>query len=405
MPSVLAACGLRSPTASHAAPVDWDAWWADQRAAGVIDFANWPYYIDRRRDNSHPSLERFTSSTATTVNYSRPIRGNARFLEKIRPALEAGRPIGYDIIVVTNGPELSTLIDNGWVTPLDHTRLKYFEANASDLVRDPPFDRGNRFTVAWQSGLTGIGYRPEAVEALGREPRSVADLWDTALTDRVGMFVDEMDLGSFGLMAVGVDPESSSVYDWSQAAQALRRQRNSGVVRGYYDQEYIGALQRGDVWISQAWSGDIFQARQLGHPELRFILPEEGAMLWTDNMMIPLHAAHPVDAMTYIDFVYHPEVAAMIADWVWYITPVPAAQPIIRERFGDPVVADSHLVFPEAASLGAPPPPIPDDSGTLGITPSGQPPLRRYYVFRSADELATWRRFFGPIVEPPGVES
>jgi spermidine/putrescine-binding protein len=241
---------------------------------------------------------------------------------------------------VTNGPELSTLIDNGWVTPLDHTRLKYFGANASDLVRDPPFDRGNRFTVAWQSGLTGIAYRPEAVEALGREPRSVADLWDTALTDRVGMFVDEMDLGSFGLMAVGVDPESSSVYDWSQAAQALRRQRNSGVVRG-----------------------------------------------------------------TYNDFVYHPEVAAMIADWVWYITPVPAAQPIIRERFGDPVVADSQLVFPEAASLGAPPPPIPDDSGTLGITPSGQPPLRRYYVFRSADELATWRRFFGPIVEPPGVGS
>jgi spermidine/putrescine transport system substrate-binding protein len=400
LPSILAACGS-SPAPRTAAPVDWHGWWANQQAAGVLDFANWPYYIDRRQDNTHPSLERFTSATGTAVNYSRPIRGDQRFLDKIQPALEVGRPIGYDLIVMTNGPAVSTLIDSGWVTPLDHSYLEHFDANASNLVRDPPWDRGNRYSVAWQSGLTGIGYRPEAVEALGREPRSVADLWDLAFTDRVGMFRDEMDLGSFGLMAVGVDPESSTQYDWSRAAGALRKQRNSGVVRDYYDQEYIQALQRGDTWISMAWSGDIFQARQLGHPELKFILPKEGAMLWTDNMMIPLNAAHPVDAMTYMDFVYRPEIAAMIADWVWYITPVPAAQPIIRDRFGDEVVADSPLVFPEAASLGELSTPITDGTGTLETTAPGDlPALRRYYVFQGPEDLATWRRFFGPIADP-----
>ena len=398
IPSLLSACGsASSATPARSIPADWELWWQEQQMTGVLDFANWPYYIDRKRGNVHPSLDLFTEATGTAVNYTRPVRGNASFLEKIRPALEAGRPTGYDLIVMTNGPSMSTLIDSGWLTPLDHTYLANFAESASDLVRDPPWDPGNRFSVAWQSGLTGIGFRPEAVEALGRKPTSVADLWDPALAGKVGMFRDEMDLGSFGLMKVGADPQRSSVYDWSEAADALREQRDSGVVKDYYDQEYLQALQRGDLWITQAWSGDIFQANQLGHPELEFVTPDEGAMLWTDNLMIPLHAQHPADAMTYMDFVYRPDVAAMIADWVWYITPVPASRPIIRERYGNDVVADSPLVFPESVSL---------DEPTGGASPAPSSPeapkvLRRYPVFQGDEELAIWRRFFGPIVPAP----
>jgi spermidine/putrescine transport system substrate-binding protein len=247
-------------------------------AAGVVDFANWPYYIDRRRDNSHPSLDLFTEQTGIRVNYSRPIRDNARFLDKIRPALQAGESTGYDLIVVTNGPELDELMEHGWLVPLDHSLLPNFERFASPLVRDPVWDRGNRFTLAWQSGFTGIAYRPEAVEALGREPSSIRDLWHPLLAGRVGMLVDLMDLGSFGLLAIDVDPETSTRFDWIRAAARLRDQRIDGIVRGYYDQGYLRALQRGDIWACQAWSGDIFQANQLGHPELRFVLPTEGAM-------------------------------------------------------------------------------------------------------------------------------
>ena len=396
IPSLLSACGVSSSASpgSGAVPTDWEQWWLEQQMTGTLEFANWPYYIDRQQNNVHPSLDLFTATTATAVNYSRAVRGNQSFLEKIRPDLEAGRPTGYDLIVMTNGPQMSTLIDSGWLTPLDHSSLENFTSNASDLVRDPPWDPGNRFSVAWQSGLTGIAFRPEAVEALGRKPNSVADLWDPALAGRVGMLRDEMDLGSFGLMKVGADPQHASIYDWSQAADALREQRDAGIVRGYYEQEYLQALQRGDLWITQAWSGDIFQANQLGHPELEFAIPDEGAMLWTDSMMIPLHARNPVDAMTYIDFVYRPDVAAMIANWVWYITPVPAARPIVREEYGNDVVADSPLVFPTDVQL---------DDPAVGespsqIVPGGPPVLRRYPVIAGTEELAIWRRFFGPIV-------
>ncbi|MFB3739798.1 MAG: spermidine/putrescine ABC transporter substrate-binding protein, partial [Candidatus Velamenicoccus archaeovorus] len=305
----------------------------------------------------------------------------------------------YDIIVITNGPELSELMDRGWLTPLDHSRLTTFARNAGPLVRDPPWDRGNRFTVAWQSGITGIAYRPEAVRALGREPSSLHDLWDPALAGRVGMLRDLMDLGSAGLLSLGIDPQTSTTLGWQRAAEALRGQRDAGLVRGYYDQGYLWALQTGRTWISQAWSGDIFQANQLGHPELRFVVPEEGAMLWTDNMMIPVTARHPLDALTYMDFVYRPEIAAMIADWVWYMTPVPASRSIIADVFHDQPVADSPLVFPGRDLLGEPWSYLaPDAEGRLEKhTTFLNSRLRNYYVFGDAAEYRAWRRLFEPI--------
>jgi spermidine/putrescine transport system substrate-binding protein len=101
-------------------------------------------------------------------------------------------------------------------------------------------------------------------------------------------------------------------------------------------------------------------------------------MLWTDNMMIPMNARHPVDAMTFMDFVYRPDIAAMIADWVWYVSPVPAAAEIVANDLGDPAVARSPLVFPTQDML---------DSGRL----------KQYRVFENDAEAATWEGVFGSV--------
>jgi spermidine/putrescine transport system substrate-binding protein len=385
----LAACEFNASTPGAAADAsvagtsgdevaDWAAWWRRQPQANRLNFANWPYYIDID-GNRRPSLELFTSETDINVNYLHTIEGNDTFFEEIVPYLEAGLPPYYDLIVMTNGPQVTKLIDSGWLTPLDHSRMPNFDRYAGELVRDPSWDPGNRYTVAWQSGITGIAFRPEAAEALGREPTSINDLFDPALEGRVGMMSDTLDLGSAGLLALGIDPGSSTEDDWLRAADRLREQRGGGLVRDYYGQSYIGAIRNGDIWASQAWSGDVFQAQQLGSGGLQFVVPEEGAMLWTDNLMIPRNAKHPVDAMTYIDFVYRPDVAAMIADWVWYISPVPAARRIIANRLDDPEVAGSPLVFPTADTLA----------------PAGS--LKQYRVFENDAAAASWSSIFGSI--------
>jgi spermidine/putrescine transport system substrate-binding protein len=380
------AASTRSASATPSAAVDPAAYWADQQFTRSVNFANWPYYIDRTRTNSHPSLDHFKEQTGIDVAYTRPIRGNASFLNKIRPSLEAGTP-AYDLIVITNGPELSELMASDWLTPLDHDLLPNFAEFASPLVRGPAWDPENRYTVAWQSGFTGLGFRPEAVEALGREPDSLRDLWDPRLEGRIGMMTDLLDLGSAGLLATGADPELSTVEDWRRAADYLREQHRRVAPR-YYDQGYIDALGRGDTWLSLAWSGDVFQLQQLGHPQLRWVMPDEGVMFFTDNMMIPRGAQHARDAIALMDFVYRPEIAALIADWVWYISPVPAASRIIERQLDDPVVANSPLVFPTLGGGGS------VSSGSSGL----DAPVRNYYVFSDPAEYEVWRSIFEPAI-------
>ena len=155
---------------------------------------------------------------------------------------------------------------------------------------------------------------------------------------------------------------------------ALQAQKDAGIVRRYYDQHYIDALESGEIWISQAWSGDVFQARASGYPNLEFVVPQEGVMHWTDNMMIPMHASNPQSAIMWMDFYYQPEVAARVADWVNYITPVPDAKAIIAGPLDDPSVARSDLVFP-TADINA----------------------RDYRVFSGKDEFEAWNGIFAPI--------
>src|SRR5262249_38665543 len=193
---------------------------------------------------------------------------------------------------MTNGWYLTELINHRWLIPLDLGLIPNFKKYASPLVKSPSYDPHNVYTVAWQSGFTGIAYDPNKT---GREITSVHDLWDPKFKGHVGMMSDNTELGSVGLLALGIDPTTSSQGNWNKAADKLKQQRP--LVRQYYDQSYISALERGDTWITQAWSGDIFQANNSGYPHLKFVVPKEGVMHWTDNMAIPLHAAHPRDAV------------------------------------------------------------------------------------------------------------
>ena len=131
---------------------------------------------------------------------------------------------------------------------------------------------------------------------------------------------------------MGVKPENSTPKDWQAAADKLKKQRDDGIVRKYYDQTYIDALKKGETALSMAWSGDIFQANlSAGNKDLKFVIPSEGGVIWTDNMCIPVGAAHPLDAITYMNWVYQPRIAATMAESIEYITPVPSAQTFIAQ--------------------------------------------------------------------------
>ena len=356
--------------------------WAKQKKQGHLDFTNWPLYIDVGKGNDHPSLDLFTKETGITVTYREDISDNASYYgTKIAPALSAGQSIGADIIVITNGFELTDLFLRDWLVPLDQNRMTNFYTYASDLAKDPAYDRGNVYTMPWQSGITGIGYNPKLI---GHDIKGWNDLLDPKLQGKIGMFSNNTDLPSAAMCAIGVNPETSTVDDWNKAADWLKKQRP--FVRKYYDQSYAGALVRGDLWASMAWSGDIF-LKQAENPDLRFVVPEEGGVIWTDNMCIPIHAAHPLDAMTYMDWVYQPKIAAMLADYINYITPVTAAQQIFQKDAADATNAADKKYYTNLAS-----------SPLIFPSPADFSRLHRYPVV-APDQVKTWNGLFEPIYQ------
>jgi spermidine/putrescine transport system substrate-binding protein len=374
--ALLASCGVGSSSSAAGAgsPATFD--WSAQQLNHQLNFANWPYYIDTSH-GTHPTLDTFKQQTGIEVNYKPVINDNQAFYAKISPELQQDKPTGWDIIVLTNGAQLSELIDNDWLIPLDLSLLPNFTKYAGDSVKNPSYDPGNKFSVTWQSGFTGLAFSPQATQALGREPNSLNDLFDPALAGHVGMMSDNTELGSIGLLKLGIEPSTSTPDDWNKAAEVLQQQKKDGIPLGYYDQGYVNKLENGDTWLTQAWSGDIFLANESGYPELKFVVPSEGVMFWHDNMLIPVGAENPLDAITYMNYVYDPQVAALLANYIWYVTPVPDAKKIVETLPSGSSVAASPLVFPDQAMYAK---------------------THQYYVYKGTSDLNEWNSIFDPII-------
>ena len=342
MASILAACGgdgTTTPgggTSAAGGGVDFGA-----EPGPEINFANWPLYIDTALNKDtdqkyHPSLDMFTADTDIAVNYEVVINDNASFFGELLPSLQAGQDTGWDIIVITNGREFTALTQNGWVTELDPTMRPNFDANAAPYAKSPTFDDGNKYSMAWQSGLTGIGYNTEDVS------RPVATLDDLANPDVVGtnsVGMLKADMADVVMINLGIDPQTSTPEQWKEAAAWLQMQKDSGTVRVYYDQGYIDDFVAGNLKATMGWSGDVLYYKIWEEYPFEFVVPEPGdstpnggALLWIDNMLIPANSANPQGALQLMDYVYKPEVAQLITEWVAYQSPVAAVQDLIAEH-------------------------------------------------------------------------
>jgi spermidine/putrescine transport system substrate-binding protein len=381
--ALLAACGVSgtNETQSTQAP----GFWTGKSQAGVLNFANWPLYIDVEKVGGktvHPSLEAFTKETGIKVVYKEVIQDNDSFLGKINPSLKAGQDTGWDLMVITNGGSIEKLIRQKFLVELDHSKLPNFDQNAGADFKNPSFDPGNKYTVAWQAGLTGLAYNPKLTK---RPITKFEDLFDPAFKGKITMFGDNVDFPNFVMIGIGIDPEKSTQDDWKRAAAKMKELKPQ--LRSFVDNAgEAEGLSSGNVWISMAYSGDIYQLNNSGSPDIKFVVPKEGAVLWQDNMCIPKGAKHPVDAITYMNYVYKPDVAATLAENIDYITPVPAAKQVLQTKAASESGKDktaledlikSPLVFPNDAYIAK---------------------TKRYRVL-TPDEEKVWDRTFNPIIQ------
>lgn len=323
--SLLAACagGSDKATARGAA------------TANAVRISNWPLYVDPQT----PRL--FEQATGIQVDYTEDVADNNAYFAKIADPLAHRQGIDRDIVVLTDWM-IHRLIRLGDCAPLDDALFPNRDRLVGDL-RDVAFDPGRRYSMPWMSGMTGLAYNRAKT---GRDLTSLRDLFDPAFRGRVTMLTELRDTLGLIMLFQGVAPEHATDADVAAACRVVEYQRKSGQIRSFTGTEYAEDLATGNIAIAMGWSGDV--AGLAGdNLDLRFVVPAEGGLLFSDCMFIPVTSPRIPQAMAWINYVYQPEVSARIVEATRYISPVQGTGDVLART--DPALAADPLVNPGPA--------------------------------------------------------
>ncbi|MDO8185597.1 spermidine/putrescine ABC transporter substrate-binding protein [Conexibacter sp. JD483] len=331
---VLAACGIDGTAARNLADLERQARRVNHPRTELGDwtFSNWPLYIDKS------VIKDFNAKYGGHCKYVEEINDNNEFYGKVRQQLAAGVPIGRDIVTLTDYMA-SRWVRFGYVTPIDKRNVP----NGRRLVRNLrsiTYDPRRQFTLPWQSGAIGIGYD---IKQTGGEVRSLRELFDPRWKGRVTLFSEPYDSAGSVLLMEGVDASRATLDQMLGAIERIGKANDDGQFRRFTGNDYTTDLTKGNIALALAYSGDLVQL-QSDNPNMRFAYPEEGAMQFTDNMMMPAKVEHPYAAETMMNYVYEPAVAAKICAYVNYISPVEGIKEILERT--DPEIASNELIFP-----------------------------------------------------------
>jgi len=334
LPGLLAACGGSSGGGGG-------------ELADVLRFSNWPLYIDYdEKAKTHPTLDQFTAKTGIKVEYFEDINSNAEYFGKIQRPLSQGQSIDRDIIVLTDNSRFpGLLIDKGWAEPLDKSAIPNIK-NLQDSLAHPSFDPDRKYSLPWQSGMTGIATNTKLT---GGKPVVTVDelLESPALKGKVTMLTEMADSIAVVMLANGDDPTKVDDASFTKAYDRIKKAVDSGQIRQFTGNDYSGPLSKGDLAAALSWSGDVVQLT-LDNKNLEWHLPETGGAIWTDNMLIP-KGGDAYTASTYMNFVYDPAIAAEIAAYINYVSPVKGAKAEMEKI--DPDLAANPLIFPDDDTL------------------------------------------------------
>ncbi|MFE5672568.1 PotD/PotF family extracellular solute-binding protein [Agromyces sp. NPDC056523] len=335
----LAACATGGGQAKPTAAADESA---DDK---TLNWANWAAYIDEDDAGNYPTLDRFQEETGIAVNYEVAVDDNNTYYGKVKDQLALGQDIGADTVCLTDWM-VSRWIRLGYTQALDHANIPNI-ANLAPALENPDFDPGREHSLPWQGGFAGICWNVEKVPG---GLASVEDLWNPELKGRVGVLSEMRDTMGLLMLQNGVDIAGEwGDAEYDAAIEILDEQVANGQIRNIKGNSYLEDLKSEDTLAAICWSGDITVINAEAGDKWQFAIPEAGGTLWNDNFLIPIGSPRKTNAETLINYYYEPEVAAEVAAWVNYITPVVGAQEAAMAI--DPALAENQLIFPNEETL------------------------------------------------------
>ncbi len=318
--AVLQACGggASAPEGSVAGPASA----VEPPIAGELRIYNWSDYI------AEDTVPAFEKETGVKVIYDM-YESNEELLAKLQ--IGGG---GYDLVVPT-GYIVEVLAAQSLLAPLNKAWLKNF-GNVAASFQNPAFDTGNKFSIPWQWGTTGIAWRTDKLAAA---PDSWAVFHDAQFKGKMTQMDDSRDVIGSWLKFRGKSLNSTSAEELAAAkADAMAAK---ALLKAYLSAPVKGQLVSGDVWIAQLWNGDTMQAKA-EQPAIGYAVPKEGAGIWLDSLVIPRDAPNARAAHAFMDFILRPDVGAALSTFTGYGTPNQAAMAVMTDA----------VPYPTAEELG-----------------------------------------------------
>ncbi|KIN65905.1 Putrescine ABC transporter, periplasmic putrescine-binding protein [Sulfitobacter noctilucae] len=321
------------------------ALFAGAATADEVRVYNWSDYIDESL------LEKFEEETGIDLIYD-VFDSN----EVLETKLLAGGS-GYDV-VVPSGTFLQRQITAGAFQKLDKSKLPNIE-NMWSVINDrlTKYDPEAAYAINYMWGTTGLGVNINKVkEVLGEDApvNSLALVLDPANMEKLAScgvhFLDApVELIPATLAYIGEDPDSQDLEVIGKTEPVLTAV--APYVQKFHSSEYINALANGDICVAVGWSGDILQARDRAAEadngvEIEYYAPKEGALMWFDNMAIPVDAPNPEAAHTFLNFIMDAQNMAAASNYVYYANGNEASQEFLEED----VIGDT-AIYPDAATL------------------------------------------------------
>jgi spermidine/putrescine transport system substrate-binding protein len=301
-------------------------------ATKTVRVSNWPLYIDSATNGQ------FEKATGIKVEYTEDVNDNNEFFAKIEEPLKRGQSIDRDVMVLTDWMA-GRIIKLGYSQPIPTGPFPN-KANLVDALTNVGFDPGRAQSMPWMSGMTGLGYNPKKI---GRELTSINDIFNPKFKGQVTMLTEMRDTLGLVMLGEGKDPGKCTLDDAKAAAAKIKKYRENGHIRAFTGNDYAEDLASGNIAVAIAWSGDI-QGLAADNPDLRWIAPKEGAMLFSDNMLIPKTSDRPDLAATWMNYCYDPVHSAQIVVAAPYLSPVKGTAAELEKIA--PQLAKSQLVNP-----------------------------------------------------------
>lgn len=323
-PALLAACTSGSSSSS---------------SSKSIHISNWPTYIGDGQKTD------FEKETGIKLTYTEDINDNDEYFAKISPLLNKDKSINRDGFILTDWMANRIINQVKWAQPLSTSKFPN-KKNLVAALASPSYDKKRKYSAPWASIIAGIAYN---IKQTGKELKTFDDFLAVSGTKTV---LSEMrDTIGLMLMDSNVKLETATMTQIEKEFARLQGLLDSKKIDGVNGNDYLTDLSSGNLAAAVAWAGDAAQL-QRDNPDIRFMIPESGGTLSSDNFMIPISSDKPDLATEFINYFYDPVVSARWVADVQYISPVIGVADELTKMGGDAAkLVDNPLAVPNEDTL------------------------------------------------------